>query len=85
MKQFNVDRIWGTMTDPVQIFADVGTEVYSYDGPMPEEYVVAGAWADSGRVWRDYWRFFCDRSEDNGAHFTNVLELQGDTIKEFRK
>lgn len=85
MKQFTLDRIWPTVTDPVQLFADVGTEVYEYVGPMPEVYIEAKAWHDDGRVWRDYWRFFCDRNEDNGAHFTIILELQGPAIKEFSK
>ncbi len=83
-RQFHIDRIWLTDTDPASLYADAGTEVYSYTGPMNlEDISRPGCWFDDGLVARDHWRFFCDRTEDNGLHYVNVLELQGRTVKEF--
>jgi len=87
-KQFYADRIWAATTNPPQVFCDVGSEVYRYDyskGMTSEELLSASCWSDKGRLCRDFWSFFCDRKHENGVFHNNVLELQGPTIKEYKK
>lgn len=84
-RQFRIDRIWLTVSEPAELYADKGTEVYKYAGPMDLASIRTPAcWFDDGLLFRDHWRFFCDRNEDNGPHYTNVLELQGPPLKEFK-
>lgn len=87
MRQFSPDRIW-SITHPergIEVFCDVGTEVYRFLQLADLDSLDPKAWPDEARLFRDYWNFFADRSESNGPYFTEVLESDRTIIKEYRK